>query len=76
MNTVGVLFVNTNKKYPSAPDMLGKITLTEPFLKECVEAWRALRTAGPVEATVEVRKVQGQAIEFYRLSIKPPKVPS
>jgi hypothetical protein len=73
MNTVGVLFTNTNKKYPAAPDLMGKFTLTEPFLKSCVEAWRAGRSVGPVEVEVHARAAKGEAIEFWRLSIIPPK---
>jgi len=73
MNTIGVLFTNSAKRYPAAPDLMGKFELTEPFLKACVEAWRAGRAAGKVEVEVHGRKAQGQAVDFWRLSIIPPK---
>jgi len=73
MNTIGVLFSNTDKKYQAAPDLMGKFELTEPFLKACVEAWRAGRANGKVEVEIHARKAKGQAVEFWRLSIVPPK---
>lgn len=74
MNTIGVLFDNKTKSYPTAPDMQGKFELTEAFLKSAVEAWRAMRADGKVECVIEARKAKGQAVEFWRLNIIPPKV--
>lgn len=76
MNTIGVFFESKEKRHAAAPDFSGKFTLTEPFLKACVEAWRAHRaagTAGVCEARIEGRWKPGQAVKFLSLNVMPPK---
>jgi hypothetical protein len=76
MNTIGILFESKEKRYPAAPDWSGKFSLSEPFLRACVDAWRAHRDSGKpgtAECKIEARKKEGQNGTFLSLSLIPPK---